>query len=129
MTCDESVPVCQVVCGVDASAFVVRLCDGLPGPAPGTPGEHGVDAAGQLLRAVEQGRASGKRLIVDLAGLTVLTRDLLNVLLVPIRRGGQLPWLAGPLSTQALRRLRVTGTYPLFEVFPTLAAALRRATV
>ncbi|MGW8487458.1 hypothetical protein [Streptomyces sp. NPDC055886] len=86
--------------------------------------EGDVEAVHRLDMAVELGRITGKQVVVDLSGVGFFSGAVLHVLLAQLRRGGGLPWLAGPLSTVALRRLEVTGTAPHFRIFPTLFEAM-----
>ncbi|MFB7969550.1 hypothetical protein [Streptomyces rubiginosohelvolus] len=83
-----------------------------------------LEAVHRLDMAVELGRITGKQVVVDLSGVGFFSGAVLHVLLAQLRRGGGLPWLAGPLSTVALRRLEVTGTAPHFRIFPTLFEAM-----
>ncbi|MGW5867093.1 STAS domain-containing protein [Streptomyces sp. NPDC055239] len=62
----------------------------------GSPDEEG--DAELLGLALESAEGAGKRVIVDLSGVTYLSAMALNELLMPLRHGSMLPWLAGPLS-------------------------------
>ncbi|GAA2338685.1 GAF domain-containing protein [Streptomyces kunmingensis] len=80
-----------------------------------------------LETALHKGAMTGKRVVADLSKIEYLSAETLGCLLSPARRGQALPWLAGPVSTPALGRLRVTGTLRAFRVFPSLCEATREA--
>lgn len=77
-----------------------------------------------LATGVALGRRSGKQVVVDLSEAECFSAGILNELLQPACKGEALPVLAGPLSPAARRRLEVTGTMHLFEVFPALPDAV-----
>ncbi|MBQ0855687.1 STAS domain-containing protein (plasmid) [Streptomyces sp. BH-SS-21] len=77
--------------------------------------------------AVQSAERSGKRVVVDLSGVTYLGSEAFNTLLMPLWRGRALPWLAGPLPRQLEQLLTVTGARQRFRVFPTLKEAAEAA--
>ncbi|WP_328535253.1 STAS domain-containing protein [Streptomyces sp. NBC_00344] len=77
--------------------------------------------------AVESAERSGKQIIVDLSQLGFMSAGVLSAFLSPLRGGGRLPWIAGPLSLYARRRFRTTGTDAVFRMFPTLGEATAQA--
>ncbi|MFD7862134.1 STAS domain-containing protein [Streptomyces sp. NPDC059783] len=74
-------------------------------------------------RALRWAERSAKQVVVDLSGVTFMDARTLGSLLMPLRRSGALPWLAGPLSAPVARRLSVTGTAERFRIFPALPKA------
>ncbi|MGW6063054.1 hypothetical protein [Streptomyces sp. NPDC055189] len=77
--------------------------------------------------ALEAGHLTGKQVVVEISRTKDISARLLNALLQHHQRAGSLPWLAGPLSTPARRRLEITGTSKHFPWFSTLQEAEARS--
>ncbi|MFF3641132.1 hypothetical protein [Streptomyces sp. NPDC002564] len=77
----------------------------------------------RLDMALEIGRLTGKHVAVDASRIPFMSAEVLTTLLRHRQRTGHLPWLVGPLSPPTTRRLEISGTLRLFEIFPTLLEA------
>lgn len=85
-----------------------------------------MDSAPLLHWAVEDARASGKQIVVDVAHLSFLDLPPLHELLAPLEDGRSV-WIAGPLAAEPRRLLQATGTDRALRFFPHVRDALAAA--
>ncbi|MGW1142280.1 hypothetical protein [Streptomyces zhihengii] len=86
-------------------------------------GEVDIDVAPRLGLTMEAARASGKQLVLDVAGLQFLDLVPLHELLEPPPGGGRI-WVAGALAVEPRRLIALTGNHRAFRYFPDLPSAL-----
>ncbi|MFG2623111.1 STAS domain-containing protein [Streptomyces sp. NPDC048507] len=77
-------------------------------------GEFDADTVGTLVQACRTEAAGAQLLILDMRGVLFADSSFLNVL-IRLRNEGPVA-LAGPLPSQLLRLLEMTGALALFEV-------------